>query len=455
MKKIFLVKFESILLCFVIIIALLSYLIPALQIDANYLPVWSDEFYYWANAKEFAVNNNLNAVYTYNGKGGELIGADAHGFMYPLFHGIIAKIFGWHHLNLIFTNLAFIGLSCIVVALSPLLKINEKLFFGAMILIYPIGFGFSFSYMQESMHVFFGVLTALSMLSIYQKPSKRNYSLFFIIIIIASLFKPVWVLALTLLFPTLRNKKQIMQLAITILFAFILAFVYMKLFFEYVPNFVTKFTTKLMEFEILEALKILIQHIGKNLALFFSLHNGWSYLALKSILPLTGLLMAFFYYKEKKPLYLSILIFMIAQFVLIFVLYDAFHFREIRLLTPLFYIAALVLAIHLKPSVRILYTLLMLISFAMSPLEAVTNNRDISWEEMKIEQFELQQHIGNTGKDIIIKLNYKPEDYSSDLLKLPFETNDKYKIKYTIPFYQVEHELPDYILDKNRNLKSR
>ena len=91
----------------VIIAALMGYIFLLLQVSSNYLPVWSDEFFYYTNSFSFFKNNTLQAALTFSGSGSSVLGADAHGFAYPLLNGAIAKIFGWRNTNFIYKTVYF------------------------------------------------------------------------------------------------------------------------------------------------------------------------------------------------------------------------------------------------------------------------------------------------------------------------------------------------------------
>jgi len=125
------------------------------------MPVWSDEFGYYLNSLSFYLNKTLEASVTISGKGSKLLGAGVHGFMYPLTHGTIALIFGWSNLNMVFTNLSFLLLSAFYILKLKFLNTSEKYFVLFLIITYPTGSLYAFTYMQETIHNLFAIIVSV------------------------------------------------------------------------------------------------------------------------------------------------------------------------------------------------------------------------------------------------------------------------------------------------------
>ena len=109
---------EIILGIAVLLFVCVFYIVLMTKITNHYFPVWSDEFFYYVNAFSFVENNTLKAALTYSGKGSLWLGADTHGFAYPLFHGLIGKVFGWNNLNFIYTNLILVFITLFIINLN-------------------------------------------------------------------------------------------------------------------------------------------------------------------------------------------------------------------------------------------------------------------------------------------------------------------------------------------------
>ncbi|OJV42954.1 MAG: hypothetical protein BGO29_07255 [Bacteroidales bacterium 36-12] len=134
------------------------YFILINSISVNYHPVWSDEFFYYINTCSFIENNTLKAALTLNGKGSVVFGSDTHGFGYPLLHGVIAKVFGWHNLNFIIFNFVLLTFSIITIWFMKSVRHIHKLWISIYILLFPFFTLYAFTYMQEIVHIFIAIL---------------------------------------------------------------------------------------------------------------------------------------------------------------------------------------------------------------------------------------------------------------------------------------------------------
>ncbi len=67
------------------------------------LPAYNDEYGYYLQVKNFYENTSLKMPFSLDGLVSEVGQFSFHGFSYGLFHGSIAKIFGFHN-HSIFTQ---------------------------------------------------------------------------------------------------------------------------------------------------------------------------------------------------------------------------------------------------------------------------------------------------------------------------------------------------------------
>ena len=63
------------------------------SISLDYLPIFSDEYGYYLDAKAFQVCNKLDAAFTINEYYSKIGNFSFHGFMYTLFYGTFFKLF--------------------------------------------------------------------------------------------------------------------------------------------------------------------------------------------------------------------------------------------------------------------------------------------------------------------------------------------------------------------------
>jgi hypothetical protein len=441
----------------VLIIALYKYILQISLITNNYLPVWSDEFGYYLNAYSFYVNNTLDATFTFNGSGALLVGADAHGFMYPLFHGIIAKVFGWNNLNIVITNLFILFLSATLIFNVKAFSNFDKLFFALLVIIYPLGCLYSFTFMQETIQVLFSVLASIQLFFIYcEKDSKRNILLYVLIVLLAASFRPTWIFALIALIPNSKSKKDIIVYSIIFIVGVLLGFVYAKYFFEPVPDF---FVEKLLdEFHtkgILSFSIMLLGHLIFNLKCYFSFNESIVYYFLKISIICLGFIITIATFTKKDKILVAFFLLYAINISSLFLFYDAFSWREIRFLSPLFYLTLILSIIYLNDDLKITLLLIVLFMFLKSPIDEFTSGRNkFTVNELTERKKEMNKVFDKIelSEEVIVLVDFKPSDYSLDLLSLPLRNNQNTRIKYIIPYYNSKRTHYDYILKKDKSI---
>ncbi|MBN2772032.1 MAG: hypothetical protein JXR90_15180 [Spirochaetes bacterium] len=420
-----------------------------LNLSSNYLPIWSDEFMYYMNSKSFYENRTLQAALTYNGYGSVIFGSDSHGFAYPLINGIIATIFGWSNLNIVITNISFVLISVILISFSSLLKTTEKLWSSSLLLMYPVTLFYSFTYMQESIHLLFAVILSLILLKIDSNEKNNKQVLYFIFtILIAGFFRPLWFFFLFSLLPYSKDKKHFILLLIVSISGILFSYWFMILFFEEVPNFFSLFWNLLKDFQFIEASKIFAEHFILNV-LFFMTYSEFVYSAIKLIILIALIYPIAIYFKYRSKIYCSLSLVGSINVLLLFMLYDAYGWREIRVLSPFFYFSVVFLISRNKSVEKYVLLSFMILIFIMSNNLIINNitNRNI-YDKVEFEfQKEAFQKISEiVGKEEIIYINYAPRDNSMDILVLPLKNQNNMPIRYIVPYYRVKTVEYQYIL---------
>lgn len=428
---------------------LFNYVHLITAVTNTYLPVWSDEFFYFVNTISFFENNVLDAALTYNGEGSHLLGVDAHGPGYPLLHGSIAEVFGWSNLNFIYFNFISLFLALVVIWFMKSITIAQKIWIANIALMFPFFMLYGFTFMQESVHVFTGLIISVLVYYIYKKDAKRIYiSLFLITVFIAGIFRALWFFWLIGLIPLAITNKQLIQYICLFLLGIVVSFITVKFFTEPVPNYFSSVITLFKNDRLGEGVSSLFNHFYENLySYFIGEKNNLLY---RSIKYLNFSFVAYFLYRAiryKSRMIIAIALIGLCNFFLLFILYDAFDWREIRTMSPLFYFYIIFIVTHKRKELS--YVLVIVLCLLFFPTIKMSNQwiserNGVQVEKSKKEAYkEIEKKI---GKDKMVLLDYIPRDYSTDLLDLPLRNVSGFPIRYIIQYYKVEKKHYDYTI---------
>jgi hypothetical protein len=447
-------NFKQLSLTSVIILALalVAYIFLAFQIRSNYLPVLSDEFFYYTNAASFFENNSLSAALTYSGKGSRFLGADAHGIAYPVLNGGIAKIFGWSSLNFLYTNFFFVLVSLGINWFQKNINTADKVFISAFILLFPFFTLYGFTFMQESVHIFFAVASSFCVLNIYKTGKRRYYILFMLVIFIAGLFRPLWFFWLIGLLPFAKNKLQRYVFTVFFIIGIAASFLYAYYFAEVVPNYFSSLINLFAEGNVKDGLFSIARHFAANLYFyFFSTEDNLIYLPLKYLAFIALTIFAVKAFKYKTKLYISIALIGALNFCLLFFLYDVFKWREIRVMAPFFYFCIPYLVTEIKGHFKyIQLAALALLFIAALPITIQwIKQRNVHSQEKIVSHSKAYNLIAQTvGANSVVLINYLPSDDSLDLICLPVKSISGDPIKYIVPYYKLRKETFGYVLSE-------
>ncbi len=451
MKKI---KFTTSILLGFLITCFVYYVYKILPISPHSLPVWSDEFMYYINSHAFYETNELAAPLTFSGNGSTLLHSDAHGMMYTLTHGYIAKIFGWQNLNMIYTNLLLIAISAFSFSLVKNLDLQSKLMAMLFVLTYPFTMLFGLTYMQEIFHVFFGVMAGIALYKSFTSSHRNRYiGIYIAIISIAALYRPTWLFWFVGLIPLAKSKTQYILFSLLFFTGIGLSFLYAKYYFEFVPNFFNKALTTLNTKGFGVFISLLYDHFIDNINSYKEIHAQFIYNLLKIAILVITAIFTFLLIRKKEKIFLSVVSILYLNILFLLVIYDAFSWREIRFLTPLFYFSIIFIIKYLKPYIKYAITLFLFISFINAQKELFINNRKqiINPKDLHTENTKLKDVISSfsTTQPLIGLLDFYPSDNSMDLLALPIKSNSNIPIRYIVPYYKVPHVKHNFIIKKN------
>jgi hypothetical protein len=438
--------------CLLLLGLVIVYSLLIVQIHNNYLPVWSDEFFYYKNASSFFYTGTLRAALTFNGSGSRLLGADAHGFAYPLLNGCIAKIFGWNNLNFVYTNLFFVFAALIIVWIQKTITSIQKILITVLVLLFPFFTLYGFTYMQESIHIFFAVTCSTVIYNINKKQKRKYYILFIALVLTASLFRPSWLFWLIGLIPFARGKFQRNTLILIFILGIPISFLITYYFTEPVPNYFSSITNLIVHGEIKAALYSLARHfIYNTYSYFFLTEKQFIYLPIKYLIFAALTFFVFKAFKGKSKLHFSIVLIGVLNFFLLFLLYDVFGWREVRVLASFFYFCAPFLITETNYYFKYIQFSVLIVLFIFTlPLSkqwiAERNGQFKNAFNIRQDVYaEIAQKIGNNK---IVFVNYIPEDNTLDLINLPVMNTNNYPINYIVPYYKVKTISYDYILNK-------
>jgi hypothetical protein len=216
----------------ILAIAVFGYLWLLWQIrDGRYMPAWSDEYSYYVNTRSYVENGRLEGAILIEENVSPLGQFDAHGFAYTLLHGLIARVFGFHRLNMILFNLA-----CLLLALVAVLRFDvgaaQKAALASSIMLYMTVPIWLFTYMQETMQIGVGVLAGLLLWKLYAAEAagrRRYYAVAYLaVLVVASLFRPSWAFCTVGLLPLAANRRQALFISGIVLAAVGASFLYIR-----------------------------------------------------------------------------------------------------------------------------------------------------------------------------------------------------------------------------------
>lgn len=431
-----------------------TYIFLLLQVQQNYKPVWSDEFFYYINAHSFFENNSLKAALTVTGKGSKLFGADAHGFSYPLLNGLIAKGIGWHQLNFIYSNFFFLGISILLVCLQKSISIWHKFMMVFLILTFPCFSLYAFTYMQEAIHMLFAISIGLLLYHISQKDNKAVYVVAYLFVVFfAGLFRAVWFFSWIGLLPFIGGRNKFLVSVFLLAGILISTFVITWLFVEPIPTFYNELVAGISQGEIWKIVKSLFGKFATNAKMYFySASTPAIYLVMKYSIVLA---LGYFVYKAalfKTKIYVALSLIGITNFLFLFLLFDSFYWRDIRLLAPLIYLFIPCLVCMANDKIKYIVPGVSFLLFITAyPLvkERIEERNISSGAEMLIKKtdYALLKNLPKGNPTIL--LNYIPADHTTDLICLPLQNIEGNQINYIVPYCGKKNINFDFIFERS------
>lgn len=441
--------FDSKLYRYIVLVLPISisaiYIFWAWTAKEGLLPVWSDEFFYYLNTRNFVENSTLRAAFTYTGKGSLIFQADSHGFAYPLFHGMIARMIGFHQLNIPFTNLLFVIMTVILIFLRKELNFAQKvtIVVGLMTcFIVPLN---TFTYMQESLQLFVSVTAACLLVDIYASRDTRKIILYLVLLIAASLFRNLWLFWVAGLLPLAQNRRELGGWLFLLLAAASTAFLFTRLFWDSFPAYFTTVTRFLDAGQFAEALLSLASHFWSNVVSYAigERHQPFPYYPVKLAIACAVGALVYLAWRRRKPIYLACTFIAAANLGLLMLAYDAWDWREIRTMSPILYLF-LVVVVTEKEKFLSLFALVFMV--AIFPFVFRLTGQYLEERKLQAANYKLSMEnpqlynaiavAADETENPLVLFGYVPSDNSLDLLVVPLKTSSGKQIRYAVNYFR-------------------
>ncbi|MBN2537059.1 hypothetical protein JXB37_02140 [candidate division WOR-3 bacterium] len=473
---------EALVLVGVILAAVLCYAWLATMVsDGQYLPVSSDEVGYYSRARAFCEHGTLTSPFVLEESVSRVGQFSSHGISYNLLHGLVARAVGFHPLNAIVTNLIFLLLALALIAVQRL-PLSRRLFLVAVVLLYFTLPVYLFTWMQETMQVFFAVVAGVLLLAVYRETDprrrRRNVVLFVVAMVVAAWFRLSWMMFLFCLVPLARSWSRALLYAAGALAGVVAGMVYTSLFHASYPyGFLASLRPVLQQGDVLRAAGLLAGNFWSNLVTYFfraapfSTPPGVSavtvansqvavaYLGTKYLLAVLVGACCWFGVRRGDRFALAAGVIGLITFLSLFLLYDAYEWRDQRSLAPVFFLAAFALAHRARFRAATTAVLLMLfaplVSYAATgviPARRVLARKYRASRETVTALDRLRYQITERRTTTVLLSRFFARWNDIYLLSLPFANSSGYPIRYTINLLGEEdlevrdEEFVDYLL---------
>jgi len=366
-------------------IAVLGYLWLGWQVkDGLYLPSVTDEFGYYAGARVFAETGRLHGVLLCGESVARVGEFGGHGGAYAVLHGLVGRVFGNHPMNIIITNAVLLLLALALVGLLlGDVPLDSRLTVIVTVLLYLLVPVTLFSYMQEILHVFIAAAlgTLLYRASRESLPRARTRWLvgYAGVVVVATLFRPSWAIAMLGLIPLAAGWRQLMAFTGLSVAAMLAAFGYSALFLAPFPyGFLPHAMGVLGSGKLLSFFGLVAGNFGTNVgryfaspapfnvppgadnAAVFSAQINLAYAAAKYLLFTLTVTCIVVGFMRRDRLALGVGLVALVTFGLLFTAYDAFDWREQRTLGPLIVLLAIAMIPHRRVATVVAVILLAL-----------------------------------------------------------------------------------------------
>ena len=431
---------------FLFLFLLVAYFIYK-SISLDYLPIFSDEYGYYLDAKAFQLCDRLDAAFTINEYYSKVGNFSFHGFIYALFYGIFFKFFAFLGIkpSIMLANIVMVLLLSLMIAFSKI-DLEKKLFAGIVFFSNLIFLLFIASSMSEIFHIVFAAVAGYLLYLIYSTEEKKYLYIYIFLAFALSLFRLTWIFLLFGLFPLSTNIKDFLKYSLLLLLGLIFTVVTMQYFYASFPfGFMYDFITGLHTGTLADALSMLYEHFIANVVKYFYSEGylDYRYAFYYKYLYVALLLYSIYSsFKTKEKSIIAATLIALIFILNLFLVYDAYGWREVRVLAAPFILLVFVLILNQK---YIPIILVIIVQLATMPA-ILERKRENDWNRdgmhSRIEKsrvlyqkfLEFEKYIlPLQKKEISILLDRRviPTEYSPITYQLPLSVDGKC-IKYSL-----------------------
>lgn len=444
------------------------------SISLNYLPIFSDEYGYYLDAKAFWLYSRIDAPLTLNESYSIIGQAGFHGIMYSIFYGSFFKLLAFVGIDssIMLVNMILVLLLFGFLAYSKM-DLEDKLLIGIVFLSNFIFIIYISSSMAEIFHYSSAVVVAYLLHLVYKTRENRYLYLLIGLIFFLIFFRESWVFVFFGLFPLARSFKDFVKYSIVLLIGLVVVILYQKYFqAAYVIDYFHNLKSQLDSGSLMDVLRTVYDRFLINLDKYFVTEAYEKYRFVFYYKYLFAVLLLFALYASFRARSKTILSGTIIAFIFIsslLVLYDPFGWREVRVLAAPFVLLTVILILNKK-----YFAVYLIILFQLLNMNAVIDtkqNVDLNRQKMNLYIKDSQallddfSEFGNyldsfEDKRIIVLMNWNliPVDNSAMVYQLPLFLNGK-NISYSFVYrhFNIKYSTCDlYIsnkLESNDNMK--
>jgi hypothetical protein len=434
-------------------------------VDKGMLPCWTDEFLYQADTRYFIDNVSLVSGMTINESYSPIGEFGVHSFAYTLYDGIFATLFTSSISNaIVYANLFAVLLGIVIIFSLPRITITDKSIWSALIISSYTALFYGFTYMQESIQIPIAVVASYLIYRIYaeERRTQKWIFLYVVLILIASLFRINWVVWLIAFLPLMRDIGRKVAFLFVFSMVIFLAFLVMRLIYAPYPlGFLASLVTTFTESGLIKAIELIASNFTYNIKSYLSpLHDpDWFYTYSKYVLLVILVLFYSWAGKRIKRSYDALFSIILVNIFLIFLVYDAWDYREIRTLAPLLVASFGMILFHKKYTVAFIF-LAVQCMFATVLYDYVEKNieqriaQKVAYEEsvkLRVAFAEIAQKVTGTDKITVLLSGSFTGDYKLYQLCLPFISFNNIPIRYSINYrdgLEVNPEKLDYVISQ-------
>ena len=335
---------------FFILFLLLVYLVYQ-SISLNYLPIYSDEYGYFLDAKSFWLYDRIDAATTLNERYSLVGNAGFHGFVYSVLYGTFFKIFSFFGISpsIMLVNI-ILAISLLILLALTKTSLKNKMLIGIVFMSNFILIVYLSSGMTEIFHYVFAFVVGYLLYQVYETRERKYLYSFIALIVLLSFFRQSWIFVLFGLFPLSNSLKDFVKYSIIFLLGLIFVVLDIKLFHAPFPfGFFQDLSEYLQKNSLADSINKVYQYFLTNIDRYFlsETYEGVEFVFYYKYLFVALLLYSLYIsYRTREKTILAGSLIAAAIFFALLTLYDAYGWREVRMLSVPFMILTVILILN-------------------------------------------------------------------------------------------------------------